>query len=82
MSDIIKAPFTDEQVRNLNEYQKLGFVHEFTCVNKHEDRTLVATNDGWICPSCDYKQNWCHTFMTNVEEIKSNRDKFWSNIGI
>lgn len=23
------------------------------------DRELVATKDGWICPTCDYKQNWC-----------------------
>jgi hypothetical protein len=23
------------------------------------DRELVATKDGWICPTCDYKQDWC-----------------------
>lgn len=21
------------------------------------DRKLIATKDGWICPTCDYKQN-------------------------
>jgi len=23
------------------------------------DRELVATRDGWMCPTCDYKQSWC-----------------------
>lgn len=31
MSDIIKAPFTEEQVKNLNAYQKRGQFHPFTC---------------------------------------------------
>lgn len=25
---------------------------------------LIATEEGWICPVCDYKQNWAHNFMT------------------
>ena len=24
---------------------------------------LIATEGGWICPVCDYKQNWAHNFM-------------------
>jgi len=76
MSEIIKAPFTDEQVQNLNEYQKLGIMHEFTCGNDHKgERTLIATNNGWICPTCDYKQDWCHAFMIDVKAIKDN----WNN---
>lgn len=76
MSNIIKAPFTDEEVKNLNEFQKLGFVHVFTCGNDHEgNRVLVATNKGWICPSCDYTQNWCHAIMVDVKAIKDN----WNN---
>lgn len=26
---------------------------------------LIATENGWICPVCNYKQNWAHTFMSN-----------------
>lgn len=64
MSDQIKAPFTEEQVEKLNAWQKLGFVHEFTCDNNHKgNRVLVATKDGWKCPSCPYTQNWAHEFM-------------------
>lgn len=74
--NVIKAPFTDEQVNNLNRYQKLGFIHEFTCGNEHEgDNTLIATKDGWICPTCDYTQNWCHDFMLDVDKIEEN----WRN---
>lgn len=61
----LKAPFTAEQVDKLNEWQSLGYVHEFTCPG-HEgggSRTLVATRRGWICCHCDYKQNWAHGMM-------------------
>lgn len=59
--------FTPEQVKSLNEYQQAGVMHPFTCGGdaKHLDGEgiLVATEDGWICPYCDYKQNWAHGFM-------------------
>lgn len=62
---IIFAPWTDEEVKKLNLYQSLGYVHEFTCKNSHGDhsRTLIATNGGWTCPRCDYIQNWAHDHM-------------------
>jgi hypothetical protein len=28
---------------------------------------LIATENGWICPVCDYKQNWAHNFMTEKQ---------------
>lgn len=59
----IMAPFTPEQVNALNIWQN-GPVHPFTCGNDHEgDRDLVATESGWICPTCEYKQKWAHEFM-------------------
>lgn len=67
------APWTDEQVADLNEWQHLGFVHEFTCGNEHEgDRVLAATNEGWNCPTCDYTQNWCHDFMLDSKKVKKD----------
>jgi hypothetical protein len=63
MTGIIEAPWTDEQVANLQRWQQAGWVHEFTCPNHHvESRVLVPTNDGWHC-SCGYTQTWCHDFM-------------------
>lgn len=60
----IEAPFTDEQVENLNAFQKSNRYHPFTCGGQCSDSVLVATNAGWICPRCDYTQCWAHEFMT------------------
>lgn len=66
----IRAPFTPDQVEQLNRYQNFGFVHEFTCANNHEgNRVLIASAEGWKCPSCDYTQNWAHAFMADKEEL-------------
>jgi hypothetical protein len=73
MSDIIETPFTDEQVKGLNEYQLSGAFHEFTCGNdnhpkhgkKSKLRILVAHTTGWVCPGCGYRQYWAHNDMAN-----------------
>lgn len=91
----INAPFTPEQVANLNAYQKRGHFHPFTCgsgkrcVEKIKitynqpgvikqgldelevSTTLVATEAGWVCPNCDYTQDWAWEFMAEpFQEIK------------
>lgn len=76
--NICGAPWTPEQVMALNKYQRAGWMHPFTCGicrerlgtrdaegNWVSDRELVATIKGWICPTCDYTQNWAHDFMFN-----------------
>jgi hypothetical protein len=64
--------FTPDEVKSLNEYQQAGAFHPFTCGGDRTDENhldgeglLVATEDGWICPYCDYKQGWAHDFMKN-----------------
>lgn len=58
----ITAPFTPTQVDSMNKYQQSGVFHSFTCINdSHAD--LIATEEGWICPLCDYKQGWAHDWM-------------------
>jgi hypothetical protein len=66
----IKAPWTAEQVAALNRWQNCVYVHPFTCgsaiqAQEHRDgaAVLMATSDGWICPYCDYRQDWAHDFM-------------------
>ncbi len=62
--DFVRAPWTSEQVDALNRWQRLGYVHEFTCNNDHPgDRTLFATLNGWVCAHCDYRQDWAHAAM-------------------
>jgi len=74
---IITAPWTDEQVRHLNEQQNDGRFHPYTCGGSRMDEAhmayakqnggdhgqLVATKDGWICPVCGYRQK---TFMARA----------------
>lgn len=74
----ITAPWTKDQVDALNHYQRLGDFHPFTCGGDRGDEAhrsfaqesgdrdwglLVATPGGWICPVCDYRQDWAHPFM-------------------
>jgi hypothetical protein len=65
----VAAPWTDEQVANLNRYQRAGVFHPFTCGRRDEHRdnpgVLVAETDGWHCPAagCTYRQEWAHPFM-------------------
>lgn len=89
MSDTIYAPWTDEQVAALNEFQEAGFFHPFTCGNRGDGNhhwhgsgdlgQLVATKDGWICRDCDYTQGWAHAMMANRELIESQR-AFWADL--
>jgi hypothetical protein len=63
--------FTPEEVYSLNGYQNAGVMHPFTCGGGHRtehpdgEGLLVATVYGWVCPYCDYRQDWAHPFMTN-----------------
>lgn len=63
----IEAPFSAEQVRLLNAYQSNGVFSPYCCVRPHSGmgRLLVATTEGWSCPSCDFTQNWAHEFMAD-----------------
>lgn len=52
----VRAPWTRAHVTWLNELQRSGKVHPWTCGNCRAN--LVATVRGWICPYCDYTQDW------------------------
>lgn len=61
-----------DQVEQLNKTQVAGRIHPFTCPNRSDGEhrvfnsdlgALVATRRGWICPWCDYTQDWAHEFM-------------------
>ena len=61
------APWTEEQVDALYEYQHGGWGHPFTCGScrdkYHVEGTLVATTDGWTCETCDDVQAWAYAAM-------------------
>jgi hypothetical protein len=85
--NVIEAPFTPAQVESLNGFQSSGVFHPFTCGNDNcpgKGRNFInldileATEQGWVCPSCDYTQDWAHNFMADnswvghLEWLRSN----------
>src|SRR4030067_1332513 len=58
MSEIIKSPWTSEQINLLKERQQDTSQHPYTCNLGH---ILTPTKDGWRCfvTKClNYKQDW------------------------
>lgn len=72
----IHAPFTPEQVAELNEYQHRGNVHPFTCgrtprsAHKDGEGVLIAAAAGWYCPDDDYTQDWAFGFMAHHYDVQ------------
>lgn len=60
------APFTADQVAALNQWQTGLEFHPYTCGNCHPGpRNLIARiGAGWVCPTCDYTQDWAHSMPT------------------
>lgn len=69
MSDpeLWRTPWTQEQVEALEDWQADPLLHPYVCPNRHTEahslsniqgRALTPTADGWVCPDCDYRQDW------------------------
>jgi hypothetical protein len=71
-----EAPWTDQEVANINEFQRGGAFHPFTCACPHPQRNdrLVAHNDGLRCDHCGFTQTWVHSFMSDGSAMKSHRE--------
>lgn len=66
--DIVRAPWTPEEVESLNGYQECEFVHPFTGERgpNGEETILIATRDGWIeRVGGPIVQDWAHWFMAD-----------------
>lgn len=56
------APWTDEEVIELNDFQACKWFHPFT--DPINSITMVATNEGWTLPGqTEIIQTWAHDFM-------------------
>lgn len=66
MSEVSHAPWTEDQISSLNDYQASGRFHPFTCVMPGHG-ALTAITSGWIClePDCRYRQPWAHGWMAD-----------------
>lgn len=68
-----------EQVAALFNWQIAGHVHPFTCGQRDdhpkidgEKGLLIPTRNGWICPCCDYTQDWAHEFMFQPAALRGD----------
>lgn len=82
------APWTPEEVEILKKYQDCEYFHPYTCHCHGDDGqhpNLVPTVDGWVCPKCDYKQDWFGTMTLQmgerVEEYKRIMDETLGKAG-
>lgn len=62
-SAVVSAPFTRDQVRSLNAYQRSGPDELVTCPGANHHRRvqrLIARKSGWRCCRCGYRQSWAY----------------------
>lgn len=71
--EIVRAPFTDEQVAGLNAYQTESALHPFTCGNNSTHPVLVAAREGLHCTACTYTQQWAHAAMADGRWVEASR---------
>ena len=56
--EIVKAPWTNEQIAKLDARQEREDLHPYTCPRCSHN--LEAFKDGWHCENqCGYTQDWC-----------------------
>ncbi len=59
---IATAPFTEDQIKSINRFQKSGILSPITCsCNGH----FYAREDGLTCPGCFSKLEVVPVFTTN-----------------
>lgn len=72
----VYAPWTDEQVVNINRYQNVGAFHPFACNCPHPARNynLRAFNDRMYCGVCGFEQLWVFPHMADGSLMQSWED--------
>lgn len=57
-------PFSEDQIKSINEFQNSEVMHPFTCC---DHQSMVAEKDGMRCLKCNRLQEWVHEWMANWE---------------
>jgi len=70
--DILRAPFTDDEVRILDVWQKNDYLHPYTCC---DSEPMKATTDGLKCDKCGRLQEWVHDFSLRESAAEYNPSK-------
>lgn len=76
--DLWRAPWNNAMVEALEQYQNSGVFHPYTCANRGNSQhvlrpgrdigQLTPTTAGWVCPDCDYMQDWAHALISWRDE--------------
>lgn len=68
MTNDVTAPWTEDQVKSLNEYQRSGVFHPFTGQRGADgsETPLIATREGWVeRVGGPIVQAWTHSWMAD-----------------
>jgi hypothetical protein len=63
MPDVVRTPWSEDQLASLRGYQTCGYLHPYTCGRCGS--LLYVEADGWRCSGDDYAQDWAHRFSTD-----------------
>jgi hypothetical protein len=67
-SEIVRAPWNQNQVDSLNMFQECGWMHEYT----GDREALVATKEGWVNKGgVHVVQDWAHDWSANWEWLSN-----------
>ena len=67
-----EAPFSEEQIQNINQWQESGFVPRLSCPNNCDTfgERLFAIEVGLFCPQCDQLvQEWVPTNIADRTKL-------------
>jgi hypothetical protein len=65
--ETVNAPWTEEQMKILDDWQFNVQNHPYTCLEGH---TLYVSRDGFVCPICEYTQDWCYAYHFSKSATK------------
>lgn len=75
--DKITAPWNESQVYALQRWQAGTIfplpVHPYTCGNDSNHQLLIPLTSGWVCPDCDYTQDWALDPIIHVDPELLNK---------
>ena len=77
---MIKAPFSDEQVKALKEWQASGVLHPMTCPD--HDEPLTPTSAGLKCEivGCVYVQLWAPPITVTPSFVQQHLENLGKNV--
>lgn len=72
----VHAPFTPDQVDNLNSFQDVAPALAVVVCERHTGTALIANTAGWRCSQkkCHRTQTWAYAYVANGDWQALSRD--------